>query len=50
MQTLPPLDVTEFRHLVDALCADVAADLAATHHRLERLRLLGPDAGDDEPR
>jgi hypothetical protein len=48
MQSLPTLDVAEFRHLVEALCAAAAADLDATHQRLDRLRRLGPDSADDD--
>jgi len=48
MQHLPTLDVSEFRQLVDALCAAAAADLDATHERLERLRRLGPDGSHDD--
>jgi hypothetical protein len=47
MQHHQSLDVSEFRHLVESLCATAAADLAATHRRLDRLRQTGPDALDD---
>ena len=47
MQHHQSLDVAEFRHLVESLCAAAAADLDATHRRLDRLRQAGPDAVDD---
>jgi hypothetical protein len=51
MQHPPSLDVTEFRRLVDDLCASARADLDAAHRRLDRLRREGTDgtADRDQP-
>jgi hypothetical protein len=48
MQHHESLDVAEFRHLVESLCAAAAADLDATHRRLDRLRQRGADGVDDD--
>jgi hypothetical protein len=46
MQHPTSLDVSDFRHLVERLCAAAADENTAAQRRLERLRRHGPDAVD----